>query len=104
MKANQHDPNDALSMEQKALWSALKNAQVTGQKFNLFKNTSQGSVSFYCPSKHLKIEVGDTYESHTSSLPNKMESSNADRILHISKSRIRRDIGRVLAQIQVCLL
>ncbi len=100
MKTKQIQFGVFLTPEQKALWTGLKDCRLAGRKFSIRKRGKQAEVEFYCASENLSIDISDHSHFQGNQLtPNKKETSRG-YVLHFPMSRVRVDLGRVLAQIR----
>jgi very-short-patch-repair endonuclease len=100
MRTKQRPSGDHLTPEQKALWVGLKDCRLAGRKFNIRKRNDHEAVDFFCPSENLIVEINDDSNFNEVSSGSYSTVDDAACVLHFPISRIRVDIGLVLAQIR----
>lgn len=89
-----------LTPEQKALWVGLKDGRLAGRRFSIRKRKDRKEIDFFCESENLSIEISDDSDLSEESHFSTSAEENEGRVLHFPISRVRVDLGRVLAQIQ----
>jgi very-short-patch-repair endonuclease len=94
--------------EELILWSKLKNSQLNGFKFRRQHSIGNYILDFYCPIKHLGIEIdgGQHYETekikYDENRTNYLISLNI-RIIRFTNIEIKKNINGVLNKILLIL-
>ncbi|RLD22417.1 MAG: hypothetical protein DRI69_01275 [Bacteroidetes bacterium] len=100
MKTKHRQTGSYLTPEQKALWIGLKDCRLAGRKFSIRKRENREEVDFFCASENLIVEIGDDANFDTKHSVSESMNEKDGCVLHFPISRIRVDIGLVLAQIR----
>ncbi len=100
MKTKQSQAGVYLTPEQKALWAGLKDSRLAGRKFSIRKRENREEVDFFCASENLIVGISDDTNFDVGPSQFKSEDNKRGNILNFPISRIRVDIGLVLAQIR----
>jgi len=97
-----------MTVEELILWSKLKNSQLNGYKFRRQHSIGNYILDFYCPIKHLGIEIdgGQHYETkkikYDENRTNYLNSLNI-RIIRFTNIEIKKNINGVLNKILLIL-
>ena len=100
MKTKQSQAGVSMTPEQKALWAGLKDSRLAGRKFSIRKRENREEFDFFCASENLIVEIrNDANFGKGRSVSDPIDKKKGF-VLHFPTSRVRVDIGLVLAQIR----
>lgn len=95
-----------LTPAERLLWERLRNHQLAGFKFRRQHPIGSFIVDFYCPAKHLAIEIdGDSHEEQVAYDQKRTGILNKYRcrVIRFTNIQVHEDIEAVLSEIQKVL-
>ena len=95
-----------LTPAEKLLWNRLRNRQLSGFKFRRQHPTDSYILDFYCPEKHLAIEIdGDSHEERLryDQIRTEFLKKYGYKVIRFSNHQVHFEINSVLDEIlQAC--